>query len=62
MTPIGSNPTVLLRESFIDARRDRLLPVVEVTEPSDRARLVLVVAGNLHSTHGVHCFEVIEQF
>mmetsp|Transcript_16608 Transcript_16608/g.34045 ORF Transcript_16608/g.34045 Transcript_16608/m.34045 type:complete len:291 (-) Transcript_16608:66-938(-) len=58
---VRCDPVILGRESGIDASGHGLLSVVQVAETTDVARLVLIVACDLHSAHGVHKLEVLHE-
>mmetsp|Transcript_34837 Transcript_34837/g.74253 ORF Transcript_34837/g.74253 Transcript_34837/m.74253 type:complete len:242 (-) Transcript_34837:148-873(-) len=58
---VRGDPRVFEVERRVDAGSHRLLPVVQVAKSANGARLVLVVARDFHTAHGVHEFEVGEE-
>lgn len=54
MTTVARNPRIIVRERVLNTRRYGFLSIVKMAKATNVTGLVLVVAGNLHTTHSVH--------
>jgi len=54
VAPVGCDPAVIVVEGRFNSGSYSLLTIVQVTETANGSSLVLVVACDLHATHGVH--------
>ena len=62
MAAVGGDPAIFRVEGGLDPRGHRFLAVVQVAKSANVSGLVFVVACDFHSAHGVHEFEVAEEF
>lgn len=61
VAPVRCDDAILARQAGLEARRHGLLPVVQVAEAADGARLVLHVAGDLRPPDQEHAAVVLHQ-